>query len=227
MIINNGYFIDEIFIPHAKPSITDDVTAIDASLTNFIDTYSREALIKCLGYALFKEFSAQLDPNAPNGLIGGAAAKWDELLNGKEYTDANGKLVYWKGIRQKTAGTYNKSFLADYTYYFYEKSEDDDRTGVGNVKQQAKNADVVSKTPKVIAAWRRFVKDVQGENRIPGVIVKTYKDNGYCGVGVDWYGQANQEVSLYQFINHSNTVDPLTYKDFTPFYFTNANQFGI
>lgn len=226
MIIDNGYFIDEIFIPHAKPSITDDVTAISADITSFIETYSREALIKCLGYALFKEFSAQLDPNAPNGLISGADAKWNDLLNGKEYTDPAGNLVYWKGIRHKTGNTYNKSFLADYTYFFYEKSEDDDRTGVGNVKQQAKNADVVSKAPKVIAAWRRFVRDVQGESCVPSLI-----RHEFLGVrtiyGIDWFGQNSHEVSLYKFINDSNTETPDTYAKFFPFYFTNINQFGI
>src|SRR6187402_1476484 len=114
MIIDNGYFIDEIFIPHAKPSITDDVTAIGADISSFIDVYSKEALQKCLGYVLFKEFSAQLSSATANGLIAGADVKWDRLLNGTEYVDPSGKTVYWKGIRFKSAGVYNKSFLADY-----------------------------------------------------------------------------------------------------------------
>lgn len=226
MIIDNGYFIDEIFIPHAKPSITDDVVAISANMTSFIETYSREALIKCLGYALFKEFSSELDPNAPNGLKATADIKWNELLNGKEYTDPDGNLVYWKGIRHKTGNVYNKSFLADYTYFFYEKSEDDDRTGTGNVKQQTKNAVVVSKAPKVIAAWRRFVKDVQGEQVIPTFVHKNFCGQEWIG-GVDWYGQGSHEVSLYKFINDSNKLVPDTYAKFFPFYFTNINQFGI
>lgn len=226
MIIDNGYFIDEIFIPHAKPSITDDVTAVGADMTSFIDTYSREALIKCLGYALFKEFSEQLDPAQSNGLKPAADAKWNELLNGKEYTDTAGNLVYWKGIRHKTGDVYNKSFLADYTYFFYEKSEDDDRTGVGNVKQQAKNARVVSKTPKVVAAWRRFVKDVQGHDRVPTLVRKNFCGHEWIG-GIDWYGQHDQEVSLYKFINDANAASPEIYAKFKPFYFTNINNFGI
>jgi hypothetical protein len=226
MIIDNSYFIDEIFIPHAKPGITDEVTAIGADITSFIDTYSREALVKCLGYALFKEFSAELDATQPNGLKVTAAAKWDKLLNGTEYTDQNGKLVEWQGIRYKSKGAYNKSFLADYTYYFYEKSSDDDRTGVGNVKQVAKNAVIVGKTPKVIAAWRRFFKYVQGEAYNPVVIVKRYDCIGLGGIGIDWYGQG-EFVSLYKFILDANKTDPTTYKDFNPYIFKNENQFGI
>jgi hypothetical protein len=225
MIIDNGYFIDEIFIPHAKPSITDEITAIGADITSFIETYSQEALIKCLGYALFKEFSAELLATEPNGLKPTADAKWDRLLNGTEYTDPSGKLVYWKGIRFKNGSVYNKSFLADYTYYYYEKNADDDRTGIGNVQQQGKNAVVVSKTPKVVAAWRRFYKAVQGEHSIPNVIFKNYPHGG-LGVGIDWYGQ-QQEVYLYKFIMDSNSETPDTYKDFSPTNFHNINQFGI
>lgn len=226
MIIDNSYFIDEIFIPHAKPGITDDVTSVGADMTSFIDNYSREALVKCLGYALFKEFSAQLDSSKPNGLKDLADAKWNNLLNGVEYTTPSGKLVEWRGIRYKTGDVYNKSFLADYVYFFYEKSADDDRTGVGNVQQNAKNATNVSKTPKVIAAWRRFYKNVQGESAKPRVIVKRYDCFGISGVGIDWYGQS-EFIDLYRFINDTNQTTPNTYADFHPFVFENLNQFGI
>jgi len=227
MIIDNAYFIDEIFIPHAKPSVTDSVTDVSQDIVSFIEVYSQEALLKCLGYALFKEFSANLDATKPNGLITSADAKWDRLLNGTEYVDPSGKTVYWKGIRFKSAGTYNKSFLADYTYYFYEKSDDEDRVGVGNVKQQSKNAVVVSKTPKVVAAWRRFVKAVQGESVQPGITYKGYQRyHGGISVGIDYYGQ-NQEVSLYKFIKDTNATTANTYQSFDPHYFRTINQFGI
>ena len=42
MIIDNTYFIDEIYISHAKPSITDDVTQVENDIMNFIDEYSRD-----------------------------------------------------------------------------------------------------------------------------------------------------------------------------------------
>lgn len=220
MIIDNSYFIDEIFIPHAKPGITDDVTAVSQDIASFIDAYSRESLIKCLGFPLFKEFSEELDITKPNGLKDTALPKWDELLNGVEYTDASGNLTEWKGIRFKTGTVYNKSFIADYVYYFYEKNEDDDRVGIGNVKQAGKNATLVSKTPKVIAAWRRFFKAVQGGSEFPAIVTRSF------GFGIDWFGQ-NEQTTLYKFIKDKNNEDPNTYKDFRPYSFTNANQFGI
>ena len=217
MIIDNSYFVNEIFIPHAKPSISDDVTAVSADITSFIDTYSKECLIKCLGYALFKEFSEQLDFSKPNGLKDGANAKWDKLLNGHEE---------WKGIRYKTTSEYNKSFLADYVYYFYEKSEDDDRVGIGNVKQSGKNSTLVSKTPKVVAAWRRFFNAVQGGQYFPSIYTMTMPVLGVNGFGIDWLAQS-EEMTLYKYIKDTNTATPDTYVAFKPFSFTNANQFGI
>lgn len=225
MIIDNTYFVNEIFIPHAKPSITDDVTAVSKDITSFIDTYSKECLAKCLGFALFKEFSEQLDSTKANGLIEGADEKWNKLLNGTEYELPDGELVYWKGIRNKTGDVYNKSFLADYVYFFYEKNDDDDRVGIGNVKQSGKNAVVVSKTPKVIAAWRRFFAAVQGGQMFPAI--HTMESNiGVRGLGIDWMQQC-QEITLYKFINDTNEASAGTYNNFKPFAFINANQFGV
>lgn len=220
MIIDNTYFIDEIFIPHAKPSITDNVTAISSDLLSFIKTYERDCLIKCLGYKLFKEFYSQLDSTKTNGLKEGADAKWDKLLNGFEYVNQSGEETEWKGIRQKQGDVYNKSFIADYVYYFYEKSADDDRVGTGNVKQESKNSMVVSKTPKVIAAWRRFFESVQGRSYFPVVIERSF------GVGIDWYG-SNQEKTLYDFIKDMNSFDESNYPGFKPHAFFNMNQLGI
>lgn len=226
MIIDNSYFIDEIFIPHAKPSVTDSITAVSNDITSFINTYSSECLKLCLGFTLFKEFSEQLDSNQSNGLKSTADAKWDKLLNGTEYELSNGELVYWKGIRQKTSDKYNKSFLADYVYYFYEKNDDDDRTGIGNVKQVGKNAVSVSKTPKVIAAWRRFFKAVQGGSNFPSVYTMYSVRENVCGLGIDWM-QQDEEVSLYKFINDTNEAVTDTYAKFKPYAFTNANQSGL
>lgn len=226
MIVDNSYFINEIFIPHAKPSITDNVLDIDAELVSFIEVYSSDCLVKCLGYSLFKEFENNLDSTAANGLKSGAEEKWNELLNGKEYLDKYNKKVYWPGIREKVGAEYKMSFIADYVYYMFEESNDSSRAGVGNVKEQSENAQIVSKTPKVIFAWRRFFEKVVGKEILP----VTYCGGAYSyesGIGVDWYGISQHKKSLYQFIMDSNANDPDTYKDFSPYPFKNKNQFGF
>ena len=224
MITNNTYFTNQLYIPHAKPSITSDVTTVSAELNAFIEKYERECLIKCLGFQLFKEFEAQLDSGETNGLKGGADTKWDDLLNGKEYTDPQGKLVNWRGIRFKNATgdtAPNRSFLANYVYYHYEENHDIFRVGVGNVKPKAKNAETASAAPKVIRAWREMVEMIQGREVSGRLLIKNF------GFGVDYYN-INQEVTLYKFINDMNDDTPDTYSDFLPgFWDGMRNQFGI
>ena len=89
MIIDNTYFIDEIFIPHAKPSITDNVTAISSDISSFIKTYEKDCLIKCLGYKLYQELLSRLDNTKPTLIKDGSDEKWNKLVNGGEYTDSN------------------------------------------------------------------------------------------------------------------------------------------
>lgn len=222
MVIDNTYFIDEIFIPHAKPSVTDSVVGVQNSILSFIGTYASECLVKCFGYKMFKEFSEELDSTKENFLKDAADVKWDRLLNGYEYTDAKGELSYWKGIRWKSMldKPYNKSFLADYVYYYYERSEDDDRAGVGNVKQESKNSTIQPKAPKVIYAWRRFFAAVQGFDAEPVFISNSF------GVGVDWLS-CSQEKTLYQFIMDMNELDSTNFPYFKPFMFKNKNRYGI
>ena len=130
MIINNSYFTGEIYIPHAKPSVSSKTKGVAIDMIAFIDDYERDALIKSLGYALSREFIAELDEDKPNGLKDTADVKWDELLNGKEYTDPSGQTVMWEGIRRKQPSTsteYNRSFLADYVYFHYEQDNETTR----------------------------------------------------------------------------------------------------
>jgi len=94
MIIDNTYFIDEIYLPNAKPGITNSIKSVDANLVRLINERTRECLIKCLGFALFSEFAAVLDNTSPDGLLPATAQKWDDLLNGVSYTDPAAIMLY-------------------------------------------------------------------------------------------------------------------------------------
>jgi len=222
MITDNTYYINELYIPHAKPSISSDVTTVSAELNDFIEEYERECLIKSLG-ELYIEFESQLDYSETNGLKSGADSKWDDLLNGKSYTDPSGKSVQWRGIRFKKVSSDTKptrSFLANYVYYNFEENYNSFRSGTGNVKKP-KNVEVVSPAPKVIKAWRKMVEMIQGREPQGNVLVRR------MGVGVDWYNE-NREVSLYKFINDMNDETADTYENFTPGYWDGMkNQLGI
>ncbi len=222
-IINNTYFIGEIYLPHAKPSITDGITGVDANVLEFIAEYAEECLIKSLGDNLAPLLFAELDPTETNALKVGADVKWDDLVNGDVYPDPiTGKDVNWKGIRYKniSTGVYNRSFLANYVYFFFEQSDFITRSNTGNVLIESENSSRLDPNIKVVKAWRKFVNQVQGEIDNAAIIVKDY------GYGIDWFS-GGSNVSMYKFINDINETTPDTYPDFNPKTWERINQFGI
>lgn len=221
MITDNTYYVDELYIAHAKPSITSDVTTVGSDLSNFIYEYEREALIKCLSLTLFNEFEKVLDKSKANGLIDTADQKWDDLLNGVEYVDARGKTVSWRGIRYKlrTADTKpTKSFLANYVFYYFERDFANFKTGNGVMIAKGKSFKEANPTAKITRAWRKMVKMIQGEEAKPKII---------RGVGIDWFID-NGEITLYKYIRDINEITPDTYANFVPYTWDGTlNQFGI
>ena len=233
MIINTTYFKKGIYLPHAKPGPTSSVTDVESKVLDFIDESEQECLEKCLGIRLATEFFNTLDANKPTYIKDGEDAKWDELLNGKAtYTNPNGDTATWKGIRRKSKSLgqtkdcpYDMSFLADYTYFFYESNAFITRASAGNTRVKSANSELEMPNNKVIKAWRRFVKIVQGEDYYPEVF---YKSGFLGGPGVDYYnGQENLDVSLYQFIKDQNELVEDTYANFQPKKWGMINQFTI
>ena len=225
MIIDNTYFKGEIYIPHAKPSISDSVTGVDDQLLLFISEYAEDCLLKCLGPQLLEDLKLNLDSGEASWVDPLADAKWDDLVNGKSYTDpSTGLTVKWKGIRWTAdfdaTNTY-KSFLANYVYFFYEKKSHETRSDNGIVQEESKNAEVVSPINKVVDSWNKFVNDVQGEFGNEKVILKPAH-----GVGVDYFS-GGSKVSLYKFIDDMNAISENTYANFTPKNWGRMNKFDF
>lgn len=236
MITNNTYYKDEIFIPHAQPSVNGAVSATGNEVQSFIDKYEEDALIKCLSYKLAMEFIANLDPTKDIGLKDGFDSKWDHLLNGHEY-EYNGETKTWRGLRWKrfNEDEYGLSFLADYVYYFYERSDYITRSDVGHQVEVAANADGRTPAQAVTEAWNRFVTAVQGSSTNQPAI---YTDEYGAMVGADYYGnKGNEPMPLYDFINEYNKVytelygeeqiEDVPFRDFECHVWNNINQFGI
>lgn len=224
MIIDNTYFTGEIYIPHAKPGITDSVVGIDNEVISFINEYAKECLFKSLGAQLYADLELNLDSGDATWVDPLSDAKWDELVNGKDYTDPISELdVKWKGIRyinELGGSTYDRSFLAYYTYFFYEKKSHITRSEIGHEQEKAHNARLVMPTDKVVNAWNKFVTLVQGEGNIKKYLASPF------GLGVDYYS-GNSDVSLYKFINDSNTISEGTYANFKPKLWNRINQLGL
>jgi hypothetical protein len=221
-IISRDYFkLGEVFIPHAIDDPNDSNTGVKDNLDLFIDQYERDVLVKMLGYSLFKDFSSNLDISKPNGLIPAADVKWDQLLNGVEYT-IDDTLVNFRGIRHLD-GANPISLIAYYTYFFYLKDDAIKYTGTGNQVVEAANSETVSITPKQVKAWRRFYELTVGSYASYNII-----SNSYGVVGIDYYGSGeNTERSVYEFIRDQNELVEDKYPNWTPSSFENINSFGI
>lgn len=230
MIINNTLFVDEYYIPHARPSITNDITTVDAKASNFISKYVRECLIKTLGTRMAVELISNLEEGSTdisNVLKSTADQKWRDLVYGVVYTNPQGESREWRGILYKEFGAdVYKSFLVPYVYWHYEQNADSFQGGAAIATPNVKNARVASASPKVTKAFRDFVTHVQGLSWRPDV----FSRNG--AIGVDWYlGGAVEEISLYQYITDMSNVKTNTdldkFEKFQGQRWEMPNQFGI
>jgi hypothetical protein len=136
-LIDKSYFVGELNIPNTGQLEVED------SLNHFIKKRETEFLRLVLGYPLYKAFLAGYS----------ATAKYQDLLNGKEYTDTNGLVQKWDGFRQKEA---KQSIVANYTYFYWQKDQATLSAGVGEVKPKAKNAVIDSPANKMIRAWNEI-----------------------------------------------------------------------
>jgi hypothetical protein len=239
MIINNNYFVGQIYLAHAVQSVSDNVTGVALNLKNFRDKYELDCLVKSLGRVLATEFIPELDDTQANGLKPTADAKWDKLLNGTNYVNEAGDAIRWEGIRRESvigSGEYNQSFLANYVYWFYHESFHDTVGGIGFQTGKSVNSENADPTPKVTNAWREFVSQVQGEYNHYGWHGCHSENNVEIfntryGLGISGFSTNNNTglVSMYQFILDTNETTPDTYEDFNPknWIVENQNQFGI
>lgn len=225
MITKNTYYRGDIFIPQAKPSITEEAINPDDDFAFMASKYEEDCLIKCLGPILYRELIANMDLAEDTYIVDGADVKWGLLMNGHNYVRENEeKTNYWRGIRFKSplsSADYNSSFLAYYVYWFYQRKQYITTLSIGTGKDEGENVVMTAPTMKVTAAWNKFVELVQGKNTYPTY----YNITGMWGV--DYYS-GSDDVSLYQFIRDMKDLNGDDYyADFEPTSFTTQNEFGL
>ena len=134
MITSFPYYKADILIKDIQDTAPNSSqTGSGSVLDHFIDKCEHDVLIKCLGYALYKEFQSNLELKEGNityTIKDDADQKWKDLFTGKEYTK-DGVPVCWRGIIFKS-GDLNRSFIANYVFCEYRKSEYYDPREVDN-----------------------------------------------------------------------------------------------
>lgn len=224
LIIDTTYFENgNIYIPNNKDVTAEptDSPTVVTELEFFIDKYERKLLLNALGVTLYDELVVALGKLPfTTGATETADQKWIDLVNGKNYTNANGNVKRWDGL----VGYNKQSLIAFYIFTEYLRNDNETYATVGTVKNTAKNAERVSATPKFIKAHSQFLKAYQGNLGVsePAIIV-----NGFGSIGFDWLANEEVEVSLLQYLTDSNELDATAFPDFSFKIYDSYNSLGI
>lgn len=138
-LIDNTYFIGEINLPSSV--LSGNLATIDA----YIERYEKEFLKNLLGYDLYKELKAEIEDQT-------FTEKWDELVNGAEYT-IGGYTKKWDGL----INSEKVSPIAYYVYYNYLKANIVNYESIGAVSALSENSARVAADGLMINAWNRYV----------------------------------------------------------------------
>ena len=218
-IIDDTYFEHgSLFIPNNKDLTVEPVDS-PTSITElefFIKKYERQFLLDALGVTLYDELQVALE------LVDFTTAeqKWQDLVNGTNYTDPNGNVRRWDGLK----GYDKQSVIAFYIFTEYLRNDNETYTTTGVVKNDAKNAQVIDPTPKYIKAYNQFIEAYQGSMSVNTPVVLI---NGFGTVGLDYYNNKSVQVSLLRFLSDSNELDETAYPDFEFRLYGPQNSFGI
>ena len=138
-IISPSFFVANINIPNSGDA------SIASTINWFIQKYETRFLQNALGYPLYKAYLA-----TPS------AARFQDILNGKEYTDWNGRTTKWDGLVINLSDTQKTSPIANYVYYWYTRNNITQSTGVAEVIASSENATTVSPRKKMASAWNEM-----------------------------------------------------------------------
>lgn len=145
-IITTDYFIRNIFIPQA---VNDAATR--NRVEQFIRQHEPEVLVQLLGYPFYREFFENIMGPSP-------VQKYEDLLFGAEYTDANGNLQKWMGF-------YNPqklSIIANYVYWNYMRNIHTTTTAGGESVQKSEGGYRTDARQKTCRAWNEMIRWVAG-----------------------------------------------------------------
>lgn len=142
--IDSTYFFGNTHIPQGS------ATGVAGSLQLLIDSKEPELLEMLFGYELYKAYTTGIAAGSPD-------AKWISLRDGKEYTNRQGYLTKWKGLKF-TLGTSKKSLIANYVYCEWMSQNATASTGTGEKVPNNQNAENSTPAQKIVTAWNEMVK---------------------------------------------------------------------
>jgi hypothetical protein len=215
-IIDSTYFTKGwTFIPNNKNLNAEPVGSPSAQseIDFFIEVYEPDLLLNSLGVTLYDELQTEID-NTPS------TQKWIDLIDGKDYA-INGKTKRWNGLK----GANTQSLIAFYVYCQYLRNDNSTYLTTGIAQNTANNAERSDPTPKFVKSWTRFLEQYQGNGYNYGYPTVIANRSGM--VGLDYYGQDNIEVNMFQYLTDQNTLTPTDFPDFEFKFYETYNTMGI
>jgi hypothetical protein len=150
-LIDVSYFVGNLNVPNTGDS------AIAETVNWFIGKYEAIFLQKALGYPLYKAYLAAPDDQ-----------RFLDIINGKEYTDHQGYTAKWNGLIEivvpgvPASGSdpevpaQKESIIANFVYYWYQRYNVTQTTGIGEIRTEGENAIIVSPRKKMVSAWNEI-----------------------------------------------------------------------
>ena len=135
-----GY--DPIVIPNRVPSTTTVENAEATKLQAFIAKYEPQFVKAILGQELYDLYIEGIDAET---------AIYESIRDGGTYDDVYGVVQKWEGF---TAGM---NPIANYIYWYYQKSNASSTTGVGETNASVENGTRTSPNQKMVEAWSEMV----------------------------------------------------------------------
>lgn len=139
-LIDISYFIGEINIAQLGQR------SVQVRVGLFITKYEADYLLKILGYEFSKLFNTAREAND-------LAGRWGKLINGDEYTDADGNVQYWTGFSNEAL----MSPIANYTYFFFARDNASVTTASSEVVNNKKESINIGPAMKQMKAWNGMV----------------------------------------------------------------------
>jgi hypothetical protein len=144
-ITQTAHFIGELMVPNRNR------TDVSQEIAYFIQHYEKDFISSLIGYDLALQLYADLPALAD--------PRFNALVLGTDYVDANGAMKRWRGIvwpefdATPDAVNYTSSLTAHYVYYYWSRNQATLTTGVGEADGQTENATRTDSMRKQVKAY--------------------------------------------------------------------------
>lgn len=149
MIVSTSDFIGMIELAQVNSSVDIGVSVeypVQSDLNILITIKEPEVLTKLLTFTFYRLFRDGLAATTPE-------QRWLDLRDGKEWTNDGGTTYFdFVGL---------KKLAAQYIYFYYQRKEATQTTGVGEAVNKTENATRISPIQKQVTAWNDMVEMVK------------------------------------------------------------------